>query len=113
MKNIIREYIPTGREGHYFKCELYYDLGGPNYFCGGVSPRGYYVSVSPVERRTSASGLTSECYTAFSGIRSVAVRCERQSKKAQAQAEGLYATVRDELLALPRFDEYRITGKIA
>ena len=108
MKNIKREDLPTNRDGHFFKCDLYYDLGGWNYFSGGVSPRGYYVSVCPVERRTSASGITSECYTAFSGIRQCVLPCDRQGKKREQEAAQLYEAARDQLIALPRFDAYRI-----
>lgn len=107
MSSIIKEYIPTNKDGHFFKCELYYDLGGWDYFNGGSIKRGYYVSVCPVERRTSDAGYTMESYTAFSGIRAQVVECDRQSKKRAAEAAERYEAIRDELMALPRFNEYR------
>ena len=111
MKNIKREYIPTNREGHFFKCELYYDLGGINYFTYGTRARGYYVSVCPVERRTTDYGVTMESYTAFSGVADLAVQCDRQSKKNEQRAAELYESRRDELMALPRFAEYRTAAQ--
>lgn len=107
MKILKTEYIPTNKEKHFLKCELYYDLGGMNYFSYKNEARGYYVSVSPVERSTSESGISYESYTAFSGIKNLVAQCERQSKKNEQRAAELYESARDELLALPRFNEYR------
>lgn len=98
MSRIKCEYIPTNKENHFLKCELYYSLGGMNYFTGRPEQRGYYVSVSPVERRTTDYGVTSESYTAFTGFKACVVTCERKSKKAEAQALALYEAQKAEML---------------
>lgn len=66
----------------HLKIELYYYLGGMNYFTGRAENRGYYLSVSPVER-----GMRSECYTAFTGIKQNIKQVTRKSAKAEAEAE--------------------------
>lgn len=100
-KTLKKEYIPTGRENEYMKCELYYSLGGMNYFNYKNEPRGYYVSVGPVEKDGHM-----ESYMAFSGVKDIVVACDRQSKKREAEALALYEAKRDELLALPKFAKY-------
>ena len=79
------------------KIELYYDLGGMNYFTGRVENRGYYLSVTPVERCVSR-GYTSECYTAFSGIKQLVKVVKRKSQKAEKEAENLAENLVNELI---------------
>lgn len=50
------------------KVELYYAMGGMNYFSGRTEQRGIYISVTPVSI-SKGSGYTSESYTAFSGTK--------------------------------------------
>lgn len=54
---------PLGGD-EYLVTELYYSLGGMNYFTGSKEPRGYYVSVTPT--RFHEGGRS---FTAFSGIK--------------------------------------------
>lgn len=75
----------------HLKIELYYDLGGMNYFTGKAENRGYYLSVTPVTRGTSAGGFTSESYTAFTGIKQNIKQVTRKSAKAETEAEKLAA----------------------
>lgn len=98
MQIIKKEYINTNKPGHFLKCELYYSLGGMNYFTSKTEARGYYVSVSPVERRTTDFGVTTESYAAFSGWKKCVVECARKSKKTEAQALAVYEEAKAEML---------------
>ena len=93
MQQIKKEYINTNKDKTFLKCELYYSLGGMNYFTGRAEARGYYVSVSPVER-----GDGWESYTAFSGWKKCVVECARKGKKAEAQALAVYEETKAEML---------------
>lgn len=88
MKNIITQYRkvknPT-RDCNYIKCELYYHLGGQNFFTYKIESRGYYLSVSPVCRNGHM-----ESYMAFSGKKVLVKEVARQNKKAQAEAEEFF-----------------------
>lgn len=88
MKTIITQYRkvknPT-TDCNYIKCELYYHLGGQNFFTYKNEGRGYYLSVSPVYR----NGYT-ESYIAFSGKKMLVKEVARQNKKAQAEAEEFF-----------------------
>lgn len=97
MPRIKTEYIPTNRENHFIKCELYYSLGGMNYFTYKNEPRGYYVSIVPVER-TSRGGVTCESYTVFSGVKQCVVTVARKSKKAEQEALSRYESAKSEML---------------
>lgn len=77
----------------HLEIELYYYLGGMNYFTGRAENRGYYLSVAPVER-----GMRSECYTAFTGIKQNIKQVTRKSAKAEAEAEKLAADAMDNLI---------------
>lgn len=79
------------------KIELYYDLGGMNYFTTRAESRGYYLSVTPVERCIS-SGYTSERYTAFTGIKQLVKGVKRKSQKAEKEAENLAENLVNELI---------------
>ena len=69
----------------HLKVEVYYDLGGMNYFTGRGERRGYYLSVCPVER-TERNGFISEGYTAFTGNKVLLKEVPRKSKKAELEA---------------------------
>ena len=94
MEHIKKEYLNTNKDKTFLKCELYYSLGGMNYFTSRSEARGYYVSVSPVER-----GDGWESYTAFSGWKKCVVECARKGKKAEAQALAAYEAAKQEMLA--------------
>lgn len=82
---ITKKYVKIAENPHdknnFIKIELYYDLGGVNYFTHRIKPRGYYLSVYPVEH---ARGF--ESFTAFTGVSECISECKRQSKKAEAEA---------------------------
>lgn len=69
----------------HLKAEIYYSLGGMNYFSSKVESRGYYISVSPVERTQRDYG-TMESYTAFTGLKQCVIPVERKSKKKAEEA---------------------------
>ena len=58
-----------------------YDKGGANYFSGGTTPRGYYLTVTPVTR--SAASIS---FTMFSGRSRLLLETKRFSAKQFAQA---------------------------
>lgn len=55
-------------------CELQYAIGGQNWFSGRETPRGYYLSVTPL--RVAINGRTTT-YTAFSGSRMLLEETQR------------------------------------
>lgn len=105
MEHIKKEYLNTNKDKTFLKCELYYSLGGMNYFTGRTEARGYYVSVSPVER-----GDGWESYTAFSGWKKCVVECARKGKKAEAKALEVYDAAKQEMLG--RFEDL-LAGAVA
>ena len=105
MEHIKKEYLNTNKDKTFLKCELYYSLGGMNYFTGKTEARGYYVSVSPVER---SNGW--ERYTAFSGWKKCVVECARKGRKAEAKALEVYEAAKQEMLG--RFEDL-LAGAVA
>lgn len=105
MEHIKKEYLNTNKDKTFLKCELYYSLGGMNYFTGRTEARGYYVSVSPVER---SDGW--ESYAAFSGWKKCVVQCARKGKKAEAKALEVYEAAKQEMLG--RFEDL-LAGAVA
>ena len=57
-----------------------YSLGGVNYFTGGTSPRGYYLTATPVERSKSGGMFMIGCILG-SGIKDCLFEVSRQSDK--------------------------------
>lgn len=80
----MKKYIPIINEtknANFLKIEIYYSLGGMNYFTGRAENRGYYISVSPVYK----NGIT-ESYTSFTGIKHCLNTVSRKSEKAYNNA---------------------------
>ena len=71
-----------------------YNIGGPNYFRGGITPRGYYLSVKPV---TKGHGMVG--YDLFSGCSHLLFETKRFSAKQFAQAIEMSAAHEEELIA--------------
>lgn len=79
---VVRYYkVKNKKETTYLKAEIYYALGGMNYFTSRNESRGYYLSVSPVERDR---GL--ESYTAFTGLKQLVLPVQRKSQKKMDEA---------------------------
>ena len=70
----------------HLKAEIYYSLGGINYFTYKNESRGYYMSISPVKREVTDSGYTMESYTAFSGLKQCVLPVQRKSQKKMNEA---------------------------
>ncbi len=89
MENILTKYIKIieNKKDHNnnLKITFYYDLGGFNYFTHKEKPRGYYLSIAPVER-SERNGVKIESVTAFTGFYELLEPCARKSKKAEAAA---------------------------
>lgn len=87
--SITTRYIKVeGKGATHLRADLYYDIGGYDYLTHKVKPRGYYISVVPVER--CDRGLyVSETMTAFRGIKMLIKEVSRKSSSAAAQAEQL------------------------
>lgn len=83
MKKYVEKYDRT------FKVQVYYDLGGMNYFIGEVEPRGYYFSVTPVVVTNHESGGRTEVTTAFSGTKKCIYMVSRKSAKSLKDAEAI------------------------
>jgi hypothetical protein len=63
-RSIPLDKFPTTVPDKFIKTELYYAVGGPNYFSGGMRERGYYLSVSPIEDKgpfTSTIAFSGTC----------------------------------------------------
>lgn len=81
MKKTIYLENPT-RDANTLEIEVYYSLGGMNYFTGRNEPRGYYLSVTPAKRSEHSIS-----YTSFTGTKILLKEVKRQSAKAEAEAE--------------------------
>lgn len=86
----MKKFIATKSENVFLKVEVYYSLGGMNYFTYKSEPRGYYLSVTPIER-IDRGGYFVEIQSAFSGYKMILKEVKRKSKKAEAEAEQIAA----------------------
>jgi len=73
---------------------VYYDKGGMNYFTGGTSQRGYYMSVKPVRK---SENMVS--YTAFSGFSRFLFETGRFTAKQFERAVEMSKGFEEELIA--------------
>ena len=86
-ETIKSEYKNVGKQT--FKIDLYYDLGGMNYFTNRNEARGYYLSITPVEiNKSNYKGNEISCvkFTGGSGIKDLLLEVKRKSKKAETLA---------------------------
>lgn len=70
------------KNGTHIEAEVYYTKGGANFFSGDVTPRGYYLSVTPVTRR--GDGMVS--FSVFTGVAELLLPANRFSSKQFEQA---------------------------
>lgn len=73
--------------------EIYYDIGGMNYFTSEVEKRGYYFSITPEER---SDGFRT--YTSFSGVKTCILEVARKSKSAYDKAKAMLDKYENEYL---------------
>lgn len=79
MKKLI-ELNPTAKANN-LEIEVYYDIGGMNYFTGQPEQRGYYLRVTPV-----LMGEGWRTVTAFTGVCTLLKAVTRKSNKAYEEA---------------------------
>jgi len=79
----------------HLEVSVYYTKGGANYFSGGTTPRGYYVSVTPV---TKGNGTIS--FTMFSGRKQLLFETARYSAKQFERAVEMAKGVEDNLITV-------------
>lgn len=82
----------------HLKIELRYSKGGMNYFTYQHERRGYYLMITPVERKDYGNGLMMEGMVVFSGIKKLLKEVKRQSAKAEAEAESMVEQSEHELI---------------
>lgn len=80
----MEKYLATTTPNKYIKLYTYYKKDTMNYFTYKIEARGYYLSVTPVER---ARGF--ESFKAFTGFKVLLKEVTRASKKAEAEAEAI------------------------
>lgn len=86
MKRYLKVKPNAGTTTH-LKVEMSYSLGGMNPFTYKNERRGYYLYVTPVERRSCGDGVMMEGYVAFSGTKLLLKEVTRKSAKAEQEAE--------------------------
>lgn len=89
--------LKENKNANFLKIEVNYNLGGYNYFTYKSEPRGYYLSISPVQRY-ERDGIGFESYTAFSGVKLLLLEVSRKGKKAEAEAERIATEKEAELI---------------
>ena len=67
---------PNEFKNEHLRVEVYYSLGGMNYFTGETEPRGYWVSIQPM---TITQNCTS--FTGFTGVKGLLAQAHRFSQK--------------------------------
>lgn len=95
----MKEYLPIVEtpDANHLKIEVRYQLGGVNYATYRNEARGYYLSVTPVNRYIS-SGLPCESFVCFTGVKKLILPCSRRSEKKMEQAVGLAQEQKAELI---------------
>ena len=78
----------------HLQVSVFYDKGGVSYFNGQTSPRGFYLSVTPVTR---GNGMIS--YTMFTGLKRLIHEVNRYSDKQFRHALAVSEAYEDELIA--------------
>jgi hypothetical protein len=95
METNNRELIKTNVPNKYLVVEVYYNLGGMNYFSGKSEARGYYLSVTP---QTIAGGV--KTFTAFTGTKMLLLEVKRQSPKSLTEAIKIAGLKKRDLILL-------------
>ena len=87
----MKTYTKVENTNKSLKTQIYYDLGGMNYFTSRSEPRGYYLSVTPVEIQQHNESIHFEKFTAFSGTKILLMETKRKSEKGYNTAVQLAA----------------------
>jgi len=98
FSNIVKEYEKDRKFGIYFEkdgqtytLDVYYSLGGQNWYTGGVDPRGVFVSITPMEMSES-HGVQWRTFTLGSGLKMlIEVQKRYNARKLKAIATRILA----------------------
>ena len=82
------------RDATHLEVSVYYTKGGVNFFSGGSTPRGYYLSVKPVTK-----GQRTISYVLFSGSARLLMETKRFSAKQLAQAVEIAKSYEESLIS--------------
>jgi hypothetical protein len=95
MKRKLLESTPYEglKNGTHLDVEVFYDKGGANYFSGGTTPRGYYVSVMPVKHKNGMASVA-----LFTGAKKLLLQANRYSDKQFEQAVEMGKAAAPELI---------------
>lgn len=99
----MKKYIPIKNEkANNLKVQVYYNKGGMNYFSNLAEKRGFYISVSPVERSEhkgiGGAIIVNESYSAFSGTKRLIKEVKRNSEKGLNEAIEISKELENELI---------------
>jgi hypothetical protein len=87
------------RDGQTYSVKVGYSLGGHSVWSSEYNKRGYYLYVTPVEVTFREDGsVLCQSRTLFSGYKVLLKEVNRQSKKAQAEAEQLHEQYVEQLI---------------
>ena len=95
---VFSKYVKAeGPQVSHLRIDLYYDLGGYNLFTYRNDSRGYYLSVTPVER-SDRGGYFTESQTLFRGAKLLIKEVARKGAGVAKEAEKIAMTRLDELV---------------
>ena len=91
-----KEYIERNdlQDATHLEVSVTYNKGGANYFSGGTTPRGYYLSVTPVTKSER-----SVSFTMFSGFSHLLLETKRYTDKQFNRAVDMANDHRESLIA--------------
>lgn len=92
------KYYKTNVQGTEVKVNVYYSLGGMNYFNSKNEDRGYWISVSPIQIERRNDGIVFESYRAFSGTKRLIIGASRKSQSGFDKAFKLAEELENEML---------------
>lgn len=82
----MKKYIKLEGKSQELKVQVFYAKGGMNYFNYKTEPRGYWVSIQPVNVDRNENGVVWESFDMFSGYKVFLLEVKRKSDKAYKQA---------------------------
>ena len=95
----MKEYIKCkGDRINNIEIDFRYELGGWQYSTCTEKPRGYYISIQPMELKHRDNGLVSHCYGVYTGYYKLLYPCQRRSKNAEKEAMKKYKEFKKELV---------------
>lgn len=99
---VLLEYLPlmAWDANTHLKVEVYYHLGGMNWFTARSENRGYYLSVSPIERHIHEGGYTTESFVMLTGRKLLLLECSRKSAKQAHRAVEISVEKRQGLIEM-------------